>query len=326
MARPAPWQNLASSDPSHSGGWDAFWRRTDQAAAHRAGGPQDEVLARFWTAFFTAAFGGRSAARCIDLASGNGAVLHHARAAGAAPAALVGVDHSVAALADLERRIPGACGVAAHAARTPFPPATFAIVSSQFGVEYAGPDALEEAARLVAPGGVLGAVLHLKEGVIYRECLVNAQAMEQLRAFGLLTAGREAFAAAASGEAGRIQPAEAALRRSFEAMEALLREAGSGVAGGAILALCRDLDHMYMRRHAFDLREVLNWLGDMERETRAYASRMDSMLAVALDAKALDEAVTRITRQGLTVRLREPMVMGVVRPAAGAWVLVADRA
>lgn len=317
---------MASSGEARPGGWDAFWRRTDQAAAHRAGGPQEEVLARFWAAFFAAAFTSDAWPRCVDLASGNGAVLHHARAAGAPPEALVGVDHSVAALADLRKRIPGAAGVVANAARTPFPSATFAIVTSQFGVEYAGPEALGEAARLVAPGGVLGAVLHVKGGTIYQECQANAGAMERLQASGLLVAGRNAFTAAASGDAGRVQSAEATLRQSFQAMEALLREAGSGVAGGTILALCRDLDHMYVKRRAFDTREVHAWLDSMGREVGAYAARMDSMLAAALDAQALESALALMTAQGLAIRVREPMVMGISRLAPGAWVVVADRA
>ena len=33
---------------AHTGDWDTYWRGTHENAAHREGGPQEEVLARFW--------------------------------------------------------------------------------------------------------------------------------------------------------------------------------------------------------------------------------------------------------------------------------------
>ncbi len=64
----------------------------------------------------------------------------------------------------------------------------------------------------------------------------------------------------------------------------------------------------------------------MAREVVAYASRMSSMLAAAIDDQGLDEIAKRVTSRGLSVRIREKLHMGVSRKEPAAWVFVSDRA
>ena len=49
--------------------WDAYWRNARSAAAHKDGGPQDEVLERFWLQLFEKVFPSFQAApRMLDIA------------------------------------------------------------------------------------------------------------------------------------------------------------------------------------------------------------------------------------------------------------------
>ena len=89
--------------------------------------------------------------------SSHGAVVRFAlrsaeRLGAGARLVITALDGSHSALAELRRRHPGIRCVVADAVRAPFPDGAFDVVTSQFGLEYAGQAALPEAARLVAPG------------------------------------------------------------------------------------------------------------------------------------------------------------------------------
>ena len=326
---------LAKEDeiPPVASAWDQYWRLTREAAAHKGGGPQEEVLRHFWTSFFTDVLSQKSAPRVLDLACGNGAVTGFALSVAAqserGSPSVVGIDTSLAALKDLETRFPPALAVVADAKRTPFDDQSFDVVASQFGVEYAGIEAIEAAARLVARGGTLAAILHLKKGAIYRECATNLQAILAVESSGILPAARDVFGAAgvARGRVGNtdLPRAQTRLVKAGKAVEGALRRHGHNVAGGVVQRLHADIARMYRRSGAYDPAEVVNWIDGMAREVKAYAGRMSSMLAVAIDEPSLDKIVNRITLGGLSVRIREKLHMGVIRQEPAAWVLVCDR-
>lgn len=313
--------------------WNEYWRLTPEAAAHQAGGPQDESLARFWTGAFSGVLADGSARRLLDFACGNGAVTHRvaeaASASGATPS-LVGFDGALAAVEAYRTRFPAAMAVVADANCTPFPDAAFDVVASQFGLEYAGMGAIEEAARLVAPGGVLAAVLHRKDGDLFRECETNLRAIERVRASRILAIAKEVFrrgAAALRGQGSRAEfrRAEARFAAAVTEVDGILREMGDQVAGGTVSRLYSDLGYMYGRLSAFDPAEVVQWADRMEGEADAYAGRMSSMLESAIDAAGLDQAAARAKSRGLSVRAAEELRNGPGSGESAAWVLVCDR-
>lgn len=328
MSAIKPGDGSAAADP-----WDDYWRRTREAAAHKAGGPQGEVLARFWTGFFrdAGATGGRF--RLLDLACGNGAATAYALGAaprlGQQPDRPVALDSSLGAVSDLQRRLPGASVVVADARRAPFAAASFDVVVSQFGLEYAGATAFEEAARLLAAGGVLGAVIHFREGVIFRENTANLAAIGALRDSALLEATQEVFRAdlalrTGQGGRARLRSAEARLEAAMGVVSAALRQFGGAVAGGVLERLRDDVVHMHRRKQAHEAAEVIRWAAAMARETEAYAGRMSTMLEASIDEDALRSITRRLEVQGLRARIRETMLMGAAA-APGAWVVVFDR-
>ena len=134
--------------------WDAYWRNAEAAAAHKDGGPQDEVLERFWRQFFQRTLPAfRSRLSMLDIACGNGAVPRHALAAIRGmdkniDITIYGLDESPAALGEMRKRNQGLNYIASDAALLPIRNEAFDLVTSQFGVEYAGSEALAEAARL----------------------------------------------------------------------------------------------------------------------------------------------------------------------------------
>lgn len=319
---------------STAGAWEQYWRRTREAAAHRGGGPQDEVLGRFWASFFAEALSRAERPRLLDVACGNGAVTRYALDASRRPAGantfILGLDRSPSALEDFHKRYASVPGVVADARRTPFPDGCFDIVASQFGLEYAGVEAIEEAARLVSPEGSLAAVVHLKGGAIFRECSANLEAMGAVRDSGILRLTKDVFE---TGKAAERDPArvdefrrvEARFAAAVQAVDGILERMGEAIAGGAVRRLYADIAQMYGRTHAYDAKEVAIWTANMASELEAYAQRMSGMLAAAVDGDAMDEYARRVTARGLSVRIREPLLMGVGVQEPAAWALVCDR-
>ncbi|MBZ0249089.1 MAG: class I SAM-dependent methyltransferase [Burkholderiales bacterium] len=309
--------------------WGEFWRVTDEAAAHAAGGAQEGALRRFWRE----SLGDRLArGRVLDLACGNGAVSgvvsDLCRDAGLPLPSLVGADGAATAAMSYRSRFAGGCVVVADSRRLPFPDGAFALVASQFGIEYGGVAAVGEAARLVASGGRLAAVLHLRGGAIHRECEASLAAMLRLQASRALPAAREVFRRAAAvarghGSRGEFRRADERLAAAMAQVEAILRESGAGVAGGAVLRLHEDLAHLRGRLAAHDPGEVSRWVDAMEGEVEAYRARMAAMLAVALDDAGVREATSLVSSKGLATRRCEALLTGPGEP--GAWALVCDR-
>lgn len=320
---------MVADKPSED--WDAYWRRMHEASAYGAGGLKQETLERFWRDLFRQTCPSATHPRVLDLACGHGAVARFAiEAARGGPAPSVyALDISPAAIAELQRNIPGVLGVAANAAQAPFASGSFDVVASQFGLEYAGPRAFEEAARLVAPKGIFAAVLHMKDGAIYRECARNVQVAGAILGGGVFPLARTAFAAGFAvrdrqGPMSEFQRASEALVPAVRALADLMRQYGENVAGGTAKALQRDIAHMYRRLNAYDECEVLDWVAGMEREVATYIGRMSSMTQVAIDEAGFARIVGSVAGAGWRVQTQAPMPMD-RSPEPAAFVLVTQR-
>lgn len=318
----------AQGPATHAGAWDTYWRGTREHAAHREGGPQEPVLEAFWATFFAAQLGARATLSLLDLACGHGAVTGHALKV--SPALVPHCsDYSFNALQGLQQRYPGARCIAADAGNTPFADGAFDVVVSQFGVEYAGPGAVFEAARLVAPGGTLGLLLHLAGGAIYRECEYNRDTVRALRELDILSLARGAFDAgfalnAGTGSPDAFKAAERAFTPAVRGLEQLLQSRGAQSAGGLLQQLYQDIAHMYRRMSAYAPDDIRNWLDGMDLELTAYSGRMQSMLDAALSQQAVDATIQRLAAEGFTLSdVSQLRVSAEAQPAA--WALVMQR-
>ncbi|HIG44260.1 MAG TPA: class I SAM-dependent methyltransferase [Gammaproteobacteria bacterium] len=313
------------------GDWDVYWTGTHENAAHQEGGPQEEVLERFWLTFFaenSADNCSRERQRLLDMACGNGAVTGFA-SRGIADFHSFCLDTSVNALLELGKRYPETICITADALHTPFLSNSFDLVVSQFGIEYAGIDTFDEAARLLAPGGSFGAVIHLHEGAIYRECSDNLNAINAIMQSRLLKLARNTFSAgfalnAGTGSVKAFKTAERKLKPAVRALESMLQEMGSNVAAGLAQQLHEDIAYMYKRMGAFDKREVISWLDGMVKELRAYRGRMTSMMSSAVDKDAMKAIKQNLETKGLVQQRCETLGMGPEQQPA-AWVIVCKK-
>ena len=309
--------------------WDSYWQGAQSSGAYTGGGSEHPLVLSFWTDYFAEAWERKEQPRIIDIASGNGAVVEHARNVfGGVLPGFTCLDISESAVKILEERFPGIRGVVSDAANIFLEPGSFDIVTSQFGVEYAGLDAVESLERLVAPKGELALLLHTRDGVIFRQCTDNlaaVRAMQEAEFTSRCSAMFEAgFALMKGGDPEPFQVAGRALAPAIKAMEDIMKRYGQHVASGSVLQIYRDVRTIHKRMKHYDCAEVLEWLQKMEHELVAYEGRMASMRSVALDEADFEQVRAALTAKGLTILRAEPLRQS-ERDLPVAWALIARR-
>jgi SAM-dependent methyltransferase len=306
-------------------GWDSCWRGTGDIGAWTAGGAGHPAIRAFWSDLFQAA-GTDPARTMVDIASGNGAVVECAlNVSASAPPDIICVDISSAAIANICRRFPGVQGLVCDARSIPLQARAFDLVTSQFGVEYAGLEAVDEAVRLLAPGGRLALLIHHRAGSIYRECTASLDAISRVQecrfvplADEMLRAG---FAAVRGADRAPYEAAASRLAPAVAELERIIEHHGEHVAGDTVARLYTDVGRIHEQLPNFDPGEVLDWLARMETELDDYAARMSAMTGSAVDQPAFARLAAGL-RERLTLERSGPLLApGHELPLA--WVLQA---
>jgi SAM-dependent methyltransferase len=309
--------------------WDTFWRGTGAVGAFSSGGVAHPDIAAFWHDFFTSVASRNESIQLLDVATGNGALLETALSIlDDSLTAYTCVDISEAAIQNIERRFPGVVGVVTDALSIPLEDKRFDLVTSQFGVEYAGMDAIGESARLVANGGQLVLMLHFADGVVHKECQASLEAIEKLQTANFIPLATAffdtGFAAVRGADRLAYDAAGTQLSAAIRVAEDIMTEYGEGVAGGTIERLYSDVGRIHSNLPKYEPDEVLGWLASMERELQAYARRMSSMMGAAITEDAFSDLCGQLTSSGFSLDRSEPLLTtGQASPLA--WILVARR-
>lgn len=290
----------AHDESARQAAWSAYWAA---GRLHSCIGTFDEgyggAIGTFWEEVARAAAPGRT----LDLATGNGAIprLLLSLAAGDARLRIEAVDLAGIAPAWHDPAVSPAlrfhAGVAMEA--LPFADATFDLVTSQFGFEYARRDAaLGEVLRVLASGGRIAFVMHHADSVLVRVGREEAvHGMRLLAGDGLLAAAAAVvpwFARARAGEdlAGRAG-AESA-RRAYNAAVAGLAVAAQASPAPDLLLEARAQVHRLLQQVGPDPAPALARLASYRDALQAAGLRTAELVTHALheaSARALADAI-----------------------------------
>jgi len=310
-------------------GWDTYWQGAKDNDAFVAGGFSHPAFPALWARaadeFFAA--NNKIEPLILDIATGSGAVVEALTQAPAARMENVScVDISAASIDGVTARFPDVTGIVADATDVPLDSDRFNLITSQFGVEYAGGAAIDEAIRLLAPGGSLLFLMHIRPGVLYSECGAAIDALQRARDSRFVDLSRSffeaGFAAVRGGDRAPYEAAAKAMNPAIKTLEAILTEHGEHVAGDSIVALHSTVQDIHSRIQHYNPDDVMHWLDGMEIELPKHEARMNSMHEAALDADAFRSICDRLTDAGLTIdRAQASKVEGVELPIA--WMLQA---
>lgn len=309
--------------------WDTYWAGAQSSAAFSGGGTTDPLVLSFWDEFFRGVRERRESVRIIDIASGNGAIIESAaRVYGENLPDFTCLDTSESAIRMLEKRFPGVRGVVADAANSPFDAGSFDIVVSQYGVEYAGIDAINAIARLVAPGGDLVLLVHHRDGLIHEQCEASLHAIHDMKKAEFIprciAMFEAAYAVLQGGDKAAYQAAGRDFAPAIKAMEDIMARYGRDVAADTILRVYRDVRTIHQRMQHYDGASVVGWLEKMGDAIDAYEGRMASMLKVAIDPSEFGRVVDDLENSGFEMQRADTLAHS-QDALPLAWALIAKR-
>lgn len=318
---------------STASSWQSYWQQAGDKKVSELGGTDHPAIAQFWHKFFTGARIGakRASGRpvIIDVASGSGAVFGYLFSL--VDGALVNpmcVDLSQDAIGAVINRWPEVTGIVANGAALPLAEHSADIVVSQFGIEYAGIEAIWALLDVVRPGGKIALLLHHQNGAIYRECADNHAALCEVRDVRFVEGAVEmfphAFDVLEGGERSAYERTSRNLIPAFRSMERIMTQYGRHVASGVVRSLYMDVNHIHTNLPAFDRNEVDAWLKQAILELDLYIERMDSMCKAALSEQSFDAIKERMVESGF--KLREASALNGMNQQLLAWSLIAEKA
>jgi SAM-dependent methyltransferase len=243
--------------------WSRYWSREGSGAC-LPGAPQrvQDQLEQVW---LVAAKAAPVAGNWLDVAAGGGAVARIVRTV-RPDLTVTGIDAAQVSSAAVALGVRG--GIDATA--LPFPNAGFAVVTSQFGLEYCPPAAWAEAVRVLQLGGQLLLICHHAESRAVAQNGARLAAMQALAQAGLFELAQQL--AVGGGEDAALVAAVMAARAAH---------AGQSVAA----ELPQALGHWARAGRA-------DAVAAIRAEAEAEMARLAAMQAAALDRAAVAERQT----------------------------------
>jgi len=323
---------LADKNPDNeqlTAGWNTYWEGASGSQAFASGGVSNPGFAAFWSDALAEFFAARPGSKTLDIATGSGAVVESLSLAPGAKLENVScVDIAKAAVDGVKDRFPDIQGIVADANLIPLESGEFDLITSQLGIEYAGPGAIDEAVRLLAPGGHMIFLLHFHSGALHQNCLATIAALSRVRRsnfFALTEAFLSAGFAAVRGEDRALyDDAAKQMNPVIKELESIMSEHGETVADGTIDYLYSTLQKIHSRIQYYEPEETLNWLSTMDVELAKYQERMQSMNNCALNKAAIEGIRTILINKGLSPSQAEPLLFE-GDPLPYAWALQASK-
>jgi ubiquinone/menaquinone biosynthesis C-methylase UbiE len=302
---------MQKSAQSDSDKWSRYWSDGRIAACMAdAGGSYGDQLGEQWRRWFEQL---PECARVLDLATGNGALVHLALASGkGSRLRLVGVDY---AAIEPWRQLP-----AAHSEhkrirfyghtnieQLPFAAGMFDAVVSQYGAEYAETGAsIAEAVRVLARGGCLRWVCHHRDSTIYRNTCSEIEharfVLEQAQPDLLLAALLQRQI-----EAGRFieqshqRTASTPQRQALNAAlsDCLQRLRAATPASEFLDMVLQNLAYIYQHREQHAPELVLQKVAEVRVEMEVFLGRMQALVSSALDNDKVNTILARLAAHGM---------------------------
>ncbi|MBN8430629.1 methyltransferase domain-containing protein [Microbulbifer salipaludis] len=309
MKKPIQTDSSVSPDTTPSANpWETYWKGTRQCSTYKEGETDSHILTREWKQCFNEL--AYPTVRMLDIASGYGIVARMATTAFfSRPHEITCVDISESALRAIADKLPSVTTRVCDASRLPFEDCSFNLITSQFGIEYAGEEAFSEAYRVLEPNGTFMVIAHLDGGGIHKECEANYAALEQFRETLFISRSIHLLETKMKRESTQAE-IDVALEKAKPAIKAtaeLIKKYGRNVAGGTLDKIFNDVARISRNAQNFAPEEVFKWLKLMEVEMQAYSQRMKSMCTAAIDDHVADKIKSTAKSKGIIVNKFEKL-------------------
>ena len=290
--------------------WDTFWSGSQKGDALQTEPAQAAALSKHWEDVLNwVSEGSHPPMAVLDLCGGTGTIARRVKQHfNDVPSGSVTYYCSDLSEAAVKSTIENDDfhGVVADAATLPFAEGSIDLLVSQFGVEYAGLDAILEVPKLLSQSGAALAVIHKKEGEIDQECRRNKLHAEALKNTMVLENATIAISEIATlksstGQAIAQKQSRDSLAKSVQSLEDLIRTSPTGIAGGLSQHLYDSLRAIFSHLNRYQPDDIHAWCRRYNHEVDAYIQRMDAMMQAALSEVDFNTCCSRWQESGLSI-------------------------
>ncbi len=291
---------------TNTANWDNYWQgRASQLSGNalvEVGIEKNHALKDFWLTAFRNI---EKSAHIVDFACGAGSVLEHAHKVGLSN--LTGLDVSQKALDVMVEKIPSASSVRTQVDKTPLKNNSVDIITSQFGVEYAGSrkklhEAFLEMHRILKPNGRIIVLAHAENSVIYEGCKRSLDQINNVEKSQFIkTAKKLILALSGSQTQGKSTDFKNLTRRLNQSAEPIVEWLRTSDRSHNEFArftyyLLESSHKLIVNHERYPREESLGWFKGMEAELKAYKGRMLSMTQAALNKVEIMELVETLAK------------------------------
>jgi len=226
----------------------------------------------------------------VDLACGAGSIFEDFVNSENTEIKLIAADISQAALDIVKLRVPIAQTICCSCDDLPFEDASLDLVVSQFGIEYAGYGAFDEAARVLSPQGELNFLMHFKDGYIDRRnksLLVGAKEAISSR---FVEMAIELIEASFNSSPSRLRKAE----QNFQVAERLISNCLNEHPNGIHEHLYFGFREMYSKYQNYHKSDILDWLSAMRKDIKKTILKVQAIRDVSLGQNDIEEITRRL--------------------------------
>lgn len=306
--------------------WDNYWSGAASTGKPRAHETDHPAFRGLWSEFFSSV--AQPNLKLLDIASGDGIVPQVALDSMAAVDPRVTCcDSSQAALSTIENQLPNIQTRCCDAADLPFGTESFDLVTSQFGIEYATHSAIQEACRVLKPGGGLQFILHLHGGDIYQKCQANRNAAEEFIASQFVEQAISVVDILSrkqgSSESNKKIPLEV-IKPGIEKTVKIVNRYGRHVTDGTIDTIFMTVSRIFRNPERFDLTEARNWLEAMHKEMPGYVARMRSMCEASMTTHDVELLAKKLQENLLEIEIVKTVFLE-EHSNASAWLIRARK-
>lgn len=278
--------------------WERFW--AGSGATQDLAAIQLPALESLWATLLAGLSFEEPNLIAVELASGSGSVskylMKHPLLESATKVAL---DASLSALMKTQF---DECPVAGSLDHLPFADCSIQLLTSQFGVEYAGLASIESAIECVAPNGYFVFVMHIKDGAISAECGSNLMAIERFLETGFIEAAKTLLDSLwGNTPEGEQWENVKRFKRAVSATEAILLQLPDGQGRDTSLQTYNAIADIVEEPRSFDPGVMGKWFLEAESELLSYCSRMRQMRSVALSRQGFSALVDKAIAKGFHI-------------------------
>lgn len=282
--------------------WSDYWKH-DGAEGEvfvNSIGERPDYITEYWANVFR-----ESAAshRVIDIASGAGSIYDGLSNKKQMSLSLHATDLSEAALKILEKRINSASVYVCSSLELPFDDRSFDLVVSQFGLEYSGVEAFNEAARLVGPSGHLAILSHYRDGYIDQRNKSFLAGAKLALSSGYIETAIDLTKAIFTGSKAQVRKAEP----PFIAAQLVLAKSFDIHPEGIHRHLYFGYREMYMKVQNYHAQDIIDWLQAMKKDIKKNIQKVTKIREVSLTEDDVRGIESILLRHGLSSIRIDPL-------------------